>query len=196
MLSPHTVIRVSTTITGCATIPAHSRRCWTTSTMKMTMAIGSCRRSRRYRIACLTKWWSASRSVMSRRPGVETAIDTGTSMSQGTNTPSISGSRYSAPSGKSGKRCWMPTSGPRTASFIPWAGWPCRRITPLWRWRKITSRGVSMACDSATWSPGTGIPRCSITSPPILSGPTTQRRSTTLRSMPPRCTPFRSGGIR
>ena len=160
------------------------------------MAEGSWRRSRRCRIVCSAKWLSASRSVTSRPPGVEMAIVTGTFMSPVTNMPSTSASRFFAPSGKSGRPCWMPTSVRRTASFIPWAAWRYRRITPSWRWPKITSPDGSMVCVSAIWRAGTGIRRCSITFPPTLSGPTTLKPSTTSKSTPRPCILIRSGGIR
>lgn len=56
------------------------------------------------------------------------------------------------------------------SEFYTLGGMSISRITPLWRWRRIISPVVSMACDSAIWKPVTGIRKCWKTSPGFCLG--------------------------
>lgn len=70
-------------------------------------------------------------------PYIKMATAIGIFMNRAVNMLSTSVNRSSVKSGTSGKYCSMPTSARLIVSFIRWAEWRLRPITPLWRWQKI-----------------------------------------------------------
>ena len=69
---------------------------------------------------------------------------------------STSVNRHSVKSGMSGKHCSMPISAQLIVSFIRWAEWRLRPITPLWRWQKIFFPDASTAFVFVIWKLVTG----------------------------------------
>lgn len=74
----------------------------------------------------------------------------------------------------SGKHCSMPTSARLIVSFIRWAEWRLRQITPLWHWQKIFFPDGSTAFVFVIWKQVTGTRNCWITLNPALSGQMTR----------------------
>ncbi|SPW54925.1 protease II [Escherichia coli] len=66
--------------------------------------------------------------------------------------------RHSVKSGMSGKHCSMPISAQLIVSFIRWAEWRLRPITPSWRWQKIFFPDASTAFVFVIWKTGNWYP--------------------------------------
>lgn len=103
-------------------------------------------------------------------PYIKMATAIGIFMNRAVNMLSTSVNRHSAKSGMSGKHCSMPTSAQLIVSFIRWAEWRLRPITPLWRWQKIFFPDASTAFVFVIWKLVTGTRNCWITLNPALSG--------------------------
>ena len=91
-------------------------------------------------------------------PYIKMATAIGIFMNQAVNMLSTSVNRRSVKSGTSGKHCSMPTSARLIVSFIRWAEWRLRQITPLWHWQKIFFPDGSTAFVFVIWKQVTGYP--------------------------------------
>ncbi len=103
-------------------------------------------------------------------PYIKMATAIGIFMNRAVNMLSTSVNWRSVKSGTSGKHCSMPTSARLIVSFIRWAEWRLRQITPLWHWQKIFFPDGSTAFVFVIWKQVTGTRNCWITLNPALSG--------------------------